>query len=132
MLAKAGKKVLVLEQHDQAGGCCHTFIEKGFEFDVGKSSSMVMLVKQMDSIYQNFLSEMSMRKKFLQILPIANYACAQAEVNEYYCCKNTFIYLLRITGHLSYGILSREVYLTFSASKKCLNILFSKNSLLIS
>lgn len=36
-LAKAGKKVLVLEQHDQAGGCCHTYIEKGFEFDVGKS-----------------------------------------------------------------------------------------------
>ncbi|XP_063077027.1 inactive all-trans-retinol 13,14-reductase-like [Engraulis encrasicolus] len=34
-LAKAGKKVLVLEQHDQAGGCTHTFIEKGFEFDVG-------------------------------------------------------------------------------------------------
>ncbi|KAF6729996.1 putative all-trans-retinol 13,14-reductase [Oryzias melastigma] len=33
-LAKAGKKVLVLEQHDQAGGCCHTYIEKGFEFDV--------------------------------------------------------------------------------------------------
>ena len=35
MLAKAGKKVVVLEQHDQAGGCCHTYIEKGFEFDVG-------------------------------------------------------------------------------------------------
>ncbi|XP_061666541.1 inactive all-trans-retinol 13,14-reductase [Syngnathoides biaculeatus] len=34
-LAKAGKKVLVLEQHDQAGGCCHSYIEKGFEFDVG-------------------------------------------------------------------------------------------------
>ncbi|KAM8887768.1 inactive all-trans-retinol 13,14-reductase [Synchiropus picturatus] len=34
-LAKAGKKVLILEQHDQAGGCCHTYIEKGFEFDVG-------------------------------------------------------------------------------------------------
>ncbi|KAM9831225.1 inactive all-trans-retinol 13,14-reductase [Neosynchiropus ocellatus] len=34
-LAKAGKKVLMLEQHDQAGGCCHTYIEKGFEFDVG-------------------------------------------------------------------------------------------------
>jgi UDP-galactopyranose mutase len=30
-----GKKVLVLEQHDQAGGCCHTFIDKGFEFDTG-------------------------------------------------------------------------------------------------
>jgi all-trans-retinol 13,14-reductase len=35
ILAKAGKKVLVLEQHDQAGGCCHTFIDKGFEYDVG-------------------------------------------------------------------------------------------------
>lgn len=34
-LAKAGKKVLVLEQHDQAGGSCHTFQEHGFEFDVG-------------------------------------------------------------------------------------------------
>jgi all-trans-retinol 13,14-reductase len=28
IMAKAGKKVLVLEQHDQAGGCCHTFIDK--------------------------------------------------------------------------------------------------------
>ncbi|XP_067950761.1 all-trans-retinol 13,14-reductase-like [Watersipora subatra] len=35
ILAKANKKVLVLEQHDQAGGCCHTFTEKGYEFDVG-------------------------------------------------------------------------------------------------
>ena len=35
LLSKAGKKVLVLEQHDQAGGCCHVFAEKGFEFDVG-------------------------------------------------------------------------------------------------
>uniref|UniRef100_H3D0Q1 Amine oxidase domain-containing protein n=1 Tax=Tetraodon nigroviridis TaxID=99883 RepID=H3D0Q1_TETNG len=35
LLAKAGKRVLVLEQHDQAGGCTHTFENKGFEFDVG-------------------------------------------------------------------------------------------------
>lgn len=35
ILAKAGKKVLVLEQHDQSGGCCHTYTEKGYEFDVG-------------------------------------------------------------------------------------------------
>ncbi|KAK5881530.1 hypothetical protein CesoFtcFv8_022314 [Champsocephalus esox] len=34
-LAKAGRIVLLLEQHDQAGGCCHTYVEKGFEFDVG-------------------------------------------------------------------------------------------------
>lgn len=35
LLSRAGKKVLVLEQHDQAGGCCHSFNEKGFEFDTG-------------------------------------------------------------------------------------------------
>ncbi|KAM9462822.1 inactive all-trans-retinol 13,14-reductase [Clarias gariepinus] len=35
ILAKLGKRVLVLEQHDQAGGCCHTYIEKGFAFEAG-------------------------------------------------------------------------------------------------
>ncbi|OCT60039.1 all-trans-retinol 13,14-reductase isoform X1 [Xenopus laevis] len=35
LLAKAGKKVLVLEQHEQAGGSCHTFQQHGYEFDVG-------------------------------------------------------------------------------------------------
>lgn len=34
LLAKAGKKVLVLEQHDQAGGCCHSFTDKGKEFQL--------------------------------------------------------------------------------------------------
>lgn len=36
ILAKAGKRVLVLEQHTKAGGCCHTFGENGLEFDTGK------------------------------------------------------------------------------------------------
>lgn len=35
LLAKVGKKVLVLEQHGRAGGCTHTFSDKGFEFDIG-------------------------------------------------------------------------------------------------
>eukprot|EP00163_Fabomonas_tropica_P032540 TRINITY_DN822_c0_g2_i2.p2 TRINITY_DN822_c0_g2~~TRINITY_DN822_c0_g2_i2.p2 ORF type:complete len:146 (+),score=26.47 TRINITY_DN822_c0_g2_i2:53-439(+) len=34
-LARAGKKVLVLEAHDRAGGCSHTFDEHGWEWDVG-------------------------------------------------------------------------------------------------
>lgn len=42
-LAKLGKRVLVLEQHDQAGGCCHTYSEKGFEFDIGKKSCYYIL-----------------------------------------------------------------------------------------
>jgi all-trans-retinol 13,14-reductase len=35
LLTKAGKRVCVFEQHDQAGGCLHTFMEGGFEFDTG-------------------------------------------------------------------------------------------------
>lgn len=35
ILAKAGKRVLVLEQHSKAGGCCHTFGKNGLEFDTG-------------------------------------------------------------------------------------------------
>jgi all-trans-retinol 13,14-reductase len=35
LLSRAGKRVLILEQHDIIGGCTHTFLEKGFEFDTG-------------------------------------------------------------------------------------------------
>ena len=35
LLSKAGKKCLVLEQHYVAGGCTHSFEDKGFEFDTG-------------------------------------------------------------------------------------------------
>ena len=35
LLSRIGKKVLVLEQHYIAGGCTHTFEDKGYEFDTG-------------------------------------------------------------------------------------------------
>ena len=35
LLSRVGKRVLILEQHDIIGGCTHTFLEKGFEFDTG-------------------------------------------------------------------------------------------------
>lgn len=35
LLARTGRKVLVLEQHDVAGGCSHSFKEQGYEFDTG-------------------------------------------------------------------------------------------------
>ena len=35
LLAKAGYKVVVLEQHYVAGGCTHSFEDHGFEFDTG-------------------------------------------------------------------------------------------------
>eukprot|EP00667_Euglena_gracilis_P005732 EG_transcript_5768 len=35
LLARTGKRVVVLEQHDRAGGCCHSFRDRGFKFDPG-------------------------------------------------------------------------------------------------
>ncbi len=32
-LAKAGMKVLIVEQHSKVGGCCTSFKRKGFTFD---------------------------------------------------------------------------------------------------
>eukprot|EP00929_Paragymnodinium_shiwhaense_P122099 TRINITY_DN94654_c0_g1_i1.p1 TRINITY_DN94654_c0_g1~~TRINITY_DN94654_c0_g1_i1.p1 ORF type:complete len:661 (+),score=74.62 TRINITY_DN94654_c0_g1_i1:214-1983(+) len=34
-LGRAGKRVLVLEQHDTAGGCLHSYAAGGYEWDVG-------------------------------------------------------------------------------------------------
>lgn len=35
LLSRIGRRVVVLEQHYIAGGCTHTFKDKGFEFDTG-------------------------------------------------------------------------------------------------
>ena len=35
LLSEIGQKVLVLEQHDTAGGSTHTFMDHGYEFDTG-------------------------------------------------------------------------------------------------
>lgn len=36
-LAKNGRKVLVLEQAERVGGCCSTYEQDGFKFDIGAS-----------------------------------------------------------------------------------------------
>jgi phytoene desaturase len=37
LLARQGRKVLVLEQSERVGGCCSTFEKDGYHFDVGAS-----------------------------------------------------------------------------------------------
>lgn len=37
ILAREGRKVLVLEQSDRVGGCCSTFEREGYRFDIGAS-----------------------------------------------------------------------------------------------
>lgn len=37
LLAKEGRRLLVLDQASRVGGCCSTFEHEGFRFDVGAS-----------------------------------------------------------------------------------------------
>lgn len=55
LLAKVGKKVLVLEQHYLAGGCTHNFEDKGFEFDTGV----------------HYMGNITKRKKILDLITFA-------------------------------------------------------------
>lgn len=51
-LSRCGRKVLVLEQHDIAGGSTHSFEDHGFEFDTGI----------------HYVGNMSKRKKILDLI----------------------------------------------------------------
>jgi phytoene desaturase len=49
LLAKQGRRVLVLEQDDRVGGCCSTFEREGYHFDIGAS-----VVEVINSIEEAF------------------------------------------------------------------------------
>jgi len=56
LLARAGKRVLVLEQHQIAGGCTHTFRIRGDEFSAGIHYVGEM---QTDSLRKFYLDQIS-------------------------------------------------------------------------
>jgi phytoene desaturase len=50
LLAKQGRKVLVLEQSDRVGGCCSTYEKDGYHFDIG--ASIIEDAQVMDWLFQ--------------------------------------------------------------------------------
>ena len=50
ILAKEGRKVLVLEQSDLIGGCCSTFEREGYKFDVG--ASIVEVIGSIENVFE--------------------------------------------------------------------------------
>ena len=52
LMSRAGKRVLVLEQHYIAGGCTHAFEEHGYEFDTGI----------------HYIGNIEKRKKYLRLI----------------------------------------------------------------
>ncbi len=64
ILAREGRKVLVLEQSDLIGGCCSTFEKEGFKFDAGAS-----IVEAIDSIENAFLRLGTTFQKEVDLIP---------------------------------------------------------------
>lgn len=50
LLAKQGRKVLLLEQSGRIGGCCSTFEKDGFHFDVG--ASIVEIIQPIEKVFK--------------------------------------------------------------------------------
>ncbi len=50
LLAKQGRRVLVLEQSKAIGGCCSTFERKGYRFDVG--ASIVEIIEPIERVFE--------------------------------------------------------------------------------
>jgi phytoene desaturase len=50
LLAKQGRKTLILEQGERVGGCCSTFERNGFHFDVG--ASIVEIIQPIERAFQ--------------------------------------------------------------------------------
>ena len=50
LMAKQGRKVLLLEQSDRVGGCCSTFEREGYHFDLG--ASLIEDTQVMDWCFQ--------------------------------------------------------------------------------
>ncbi len=62
LLAKQGRKVLVLEQSERVGGCCSTFQKDGYSFDVGASIVEVVypIEKAFEALGTSFQEEVDL------------------------------------------------------------------------
>ncbi|HZU86988.1 MAG TPA: NAD(P)/FAD-dependent oxidoreductase, partial [Anaerolineaceae bacterium] len=71
LLAKQGRKVLVLEQAEMVGGCCATFERDGFRFDIG--ASIVEALANMELVFTELGSSLETELDLLPCDPI--YSC---------------------------------------------------------
>ena len=69
-LAKFGLKVLLLEQHNKPGGCCTSFMKKGFLFN----SAVHYLGGVNEGIFGNIINELDLKRtvEFKKIDPVCN------------------------------------------------------------
>lgn len=78
ILAKNGLKTLILEQSDRIGGCCSTFEEQGFHFDVG--ASIVEFVPAIDSVFERLGKNREQYIDFRPCDPIYSFRTVDGEI----------------------------------------------------
>jgi phytoene desaturase len=71
LLAKQGRKVLVLEQSERVGGCCSTFEKEGFSFDVG--ASIVEVIYPIEKAFETLGTTFQQEVDLMLCDPIYSY-----------------------------------------------------------
>lgn len=71
ILAKQGRKVLVLEQSERIGGCCSTFEKEGFKFDVG--ASVVEIIQPIETAFKELGTSFFKECDLIPVDPIYSY-----------------------------------------------------------
>lgn len=76
-LAKAGLKVLLLEQNDKAGGCCVSFKRKGVRFDAG---AHIFGSCNERGVLAHILKNIEVKQRFIRLNPTDRFFFAQDEI----------------------------------------------------
>jgi phytoene desaturase len=71
LLARQGRRVLVLEQSGQVGGCCSTFEKDGFHFDVG--ASIVEIIQPIEKVFKMLGAKLQEEMDLISCDPIMTY-----------------------------------------------------------
>ncbi len=77
LLAKQGRRVLVLEQSTAIGGCCSTFERKGYRFDVG--ASIVEIIEPIERVFETLGTTLQKEVDLIACDPIMSFLFPDGE-----------------------------------------------------
>ncbi len=77
LLARQGRRVLVLEQSNRIGGCCSTFEREGFRFDVG--ASIVEIIQPIERVFRKLGTTFQDEVDLIACDPIMSYLFPDGE-----------------------------------------------------
>ena len=81
LLAKQGRRTLVLEKNGWVGGCCTTFERNGFKFDLG--ASVVEIIQPIQAFFAEFGTDFFKEVDLIPVDPIYSYIEASGRHIDY-------------------------------------------------